>query len=119
MSRIHTHYDNLKVARDAPPEFIHAAYKTLAQKYHPDKNSGKTEATKIMSIINASYEVLIDPEKRHQHDAWIIVAKVFFSLANVILIKFIIPIYYRLSNRSPGGVKQTVGCDKFHPNLSE
>ncbi|MDO9163636.1 MAG: J domain-containing protein [Methylococcaceae bacterium] len=68
MNKIHTHYDNLKVARNAPPEVIRAAYKTLSQKYHPDRNPGNTEAANIMKIINTSYEVLSDPERRLKHD---------------------------------------------------
>ncbi len=67
----HTHYDNLKVARDAPQEVIRAAYKALSQRYHPDKNPGNAEAARIMRLVNTSYEVLIDPEKRRAHDAWI------------------------------------------------
>lgn len=71
MAQIHTHYDNLKVARNAPPEVIRAAYKTLAQKFHPDRNPGNADATRIMAIINASYEVLSDPDKRREHDLWV------------------------------------------------
>jgi len=56
MTQVHTHYDNLKVARDAPPEVIRAAYKTLSQKFHPDRNSGNAEAARIMAILNTSYE---------------------------------------------------------------
>lgn len=71
MKRPHTHYDNLKVARDAPPEVIRAAYKSLSQKYHPDRNPGNTEAARIMTLINASYDVLADPAKRREHDRWV------------------------------------------------
>lgn len=71
MAQIHTHYDNLKVAHNAPPEIIRAAYKTLSQKFHPDRNHGNAEAARIMSIINASYEVLSDPDKRQKHDLWV------------------------------------------------
>ncbi|SNS33340.1 DnaJ domain-containing protein [Noviherbaspirillum humi] len=71
MAQVHTHYDNLKVARDAPPEVIRAAYKTLSQKYHPDRNPGNAEAIRIIQIINSAYEVLSDPVKRQEHDAWI------------------------------------------------
>ena len=72
MSRIHTHYDNLKVARNAPIEVIRAAYKSLSHKHHPDRNlDNQTESTRIMSIINNSYEVLSNAEKRKQHDIWI------------------------------------------------
>lgn len=72
MARIHTHYDNLKVARNAPPDVIRAAYRTLSQRYHPDRNLENPEATRIMAIINTSYEVLSDPTKRREHDLWII-----------------------------------------------
>jgi len=68
MGKIHTHYDNLKVARDAPIEVIRAAYRSLSQKYHPDKNPGDRAAERIMKIINDAYEVLSDPERRHIHD---------------------------------------------------
>ncbi len=72
MPKIHTHYDNLKVARNAPPEVIRAAYKTLSQKFHPDRNPGNAEAARIMAIINASYDALSDLEKRKAHDGWIV-----------------------------------------------
>ncbi len=71
MKPIHTHYDNLKVAHNAPPEVIRAAYRSLSQKFHPDRNLDNPEATRIMGIINASYEVLSDPVKRREHDLWI------------------------------------------------
>jgi len=71
MKNIHTHYDNLKVSRNAPPEVIKAAYKSLSQKYHPDKNPENSEAGRIMAILNNSYDVLSNPEKRKLHDIWI------------------------------------------------
>lgn len=69
--KIRTHYDNLKVARDAPSEVIRAAYKALSQRFHPDKNPGDERATRIMTIVNASYAILSDPRARAEHDAWI------------------------------------------------
>lgn len=71
MPRIHTHYDNLKVTRNAPPEVIRAAYKTLCQKFHPDRNPDNKSAEKTFLIIRSAYETLSDPEKRKLHDAWI------------------------------------------------
>lgn len=70
--KIHTHYDNLKVARNAPPEVIRASYKVLCQKYHPDKHNGNKDANRVMKIINTSYKVLADPIQRQEHDDWII-----------------------------------------------
>jgi len=71
MAQIHTHYDNLKVARNAPPEVIRAAYKILSQKYHPDRNGNNPDAIRVIQIINTAYAVLSDPEKRREHDEWI------------------------------------------------
>ncbi|NJD07021.1 MAG: J domain-containing protein [Methylococcaceae bacterium] len=71
MHTVRTHYDNLKVARNAPPEVIRAAYKSLSQKYHPDKNPGNADAARIAAIINTAYEILSDPDKRRKHDLWI------------------------------------------------
>jgi hypothetical protein len=71
MAKIHTHYDNLKVARQAPQEVIRAAYKALSQKYHPDKNPGDEKAARIMAIVNTAYDTLSDPVRRKEHDDWI------------------------------------------------
>ena len=71
MSKFRTHYDNLKVSRDAPIEVIQAAYRSLARKYHPDRNASSPKNEAIMKVINASYEVLSDPVKRAKHDQWI------------------------------------------------
>jgi DnaJ-class molecular chaperone len=71
MAKFRTHYDNLKVSRDAPIEVIQAAYRSLARKYHPDKTGSTAEGDTTMKILNASYEVLSDPVKRAQHDRWI------------------------------------------------
>ena len=69
--RFRTHYDNLKVSRDAPPEVIRSAYKALANKYHPDRNHGSERALRAMQAINTSFEVLNDPDRRRAHDEWI------------------------------------------------
>ena len=59
------------MSRSAPAEVIRAAYKALSQKYHPDRNAGNPEAARIMTTINASYEVLTDSAKRQEHDQWV------------------------------------------------
>lgn len=71
MAKIRTHYDNLGVVRNADIAVIKAAYKALAQKYHPDRNPDNPDAQRIMQIINKAYEVLSDPIKRAEHDRWI------------------------------------------------
>ncbi len=71
MNGLHTHYDNLKVARNAPPEVIRAAYKSLCAKFHPDHHPDNPSVTQIFQLINAAYTVLSDPVQRKQHDQWI------------------------------------------------
>jgi TonB family protein len=71
MANIHTHYDNLKISRNAPPEVIRAAFKALSQRYHPDKNSSP-DATRIMKILNEAYEVLGDVERRRRYDTTLV-----------------------------------------------
>ena len=67
--RPHTHYDTLKVAKNAPFAVIKAAYKVLAQQHHPDRNPNDLEAAKFMSLLNQAYDVLSNPERRQQYDA--------------------------------------------------
>ncbi|MHD0644892.1 DnaJ domain-containing protein [Pseudomonas aeruginosa] len=65
-----THYDNLHVNEKASPEVIRAAYKALAQKWHPDRNpDNKARATRNFQIISRAYEVLSDPAARAEYDA--------------------------------------------------
>jgi curved DNA-binding protein CbpA len=60
-------YDALQIARNAEPEVVAAAYRTLARKYHPDKNAAPA-SNKRMQEINAAYEILKDPVKRKEYD---------------------------------------------------
>jgi hypothetical protein len=71
MSKVHSHYENLKVPRDASQDEIRTAYRSLSQKNHPDRNPGKDDAASIMSMLNIAYETLSDPRKRKEHDEWI------------------------------------------------
>lgn len=70
MTKLHTHYDNLKVSRDAPAGVIKAAYRALAQEHHPDRNKAP-DATRKLQIINDAYAILSDPAERAKHDKWI------------------------------------------------
>lgn len=65
-----THYDNLHVSEKAGPEVIRAAYKALAQKWHPDKHPHQREkAERYFKIISNAFEVLSDSEARAAYDA--------------------------------------------------
>jgi curved DNA-binding protein len=62
------YYETLGVSRDASQEQIHAAYRKLARKYHPDINKS-SDAEDRFKRIGEAYEVLRDPEKRKRYDA--------------------------------------------------
>ena len=60
-------YEILQVHPAAHPEVIQAAYRRLAQIYHPDRNPA-TDASERMAEINAAYAVLSDPQQRAAYD---------------------------------------------------
>lgn len=60
-------YKVLQVDPDAEPEILQAAYRRLAQKYHPDVMPGPEGAAR-MTAINAAWEILGDPGRRAAHD---------------------------------------------------
>lgn len=62
------HYERLEISRSASPEVIRAAYKSLMQHYHPDRNPGNAEYAKRATLIRQAYEVLSDPAKRNAYD---------------------------------------------------
>jgi curved DNA-binding protein CbpA len=69
--KIAHYYGRLKVAPDAPPEVIRAAYKVLAQKYHPDRHQGSVRHQIVLTALNKAQDVLLDPARRAAHDQWI------------------------------------------------
>lgn len=71
MPTVHSHYENLKVARDASPDEIRAAYRSLTRRHHPDRNPDNADAQRVMAVINVAYGVLSDPARRLEHDRWI------------------------------------------------
>ncbi len=72
MTKFQCHYESLKVTRDAPAEVIRAAYRSLSQKHHPDKNSGNEKAAQVMARLNFAYSVLSDAEQRKLYDLQIL-----------------------------------------------
>lgn len=62
-------YDILGVSHDAEDIVIRAAYKALAQRYHPDKWVGdKEDSTGRMAELNHAYSLLSDPIRRRKYD---------------------------------------------------
>merc|ERR1719203_390184 len=54
----------LGLKRDAEDSEIRSAYKALALKYHPDKNTGNAEAQQMFIQIKNAEETLLDPRKK-------------------------------------------------------
>lgn len=61
------YYEVLGVPRDATPEQLQQAFRTLARKYHPDVNKDPAAADSFKEI-NEAYHVLSDPETRKRYD---------------------------------------------------
>jgi molecular chaperone DnaJ len=63
-------YDALGVPRNASADEIKKAYRKLARQHHPDRNPGDEAAETRFKEIQHAYDVLGDPEKRKQYDAF-------------------------------------------------
>jgi len=63
-----THYEVLGLSSLAEDVVIKAAFKAMAQKYHPDKNKNKEHCNELMTKLNAAYKVLSDPKLREKYD---------------------------------------------------
>jgi molecular chaperone DnaJ len=62
------HYEVLGITRTASSEEIKIAFRKLAGQHHPDKNPDDPTAHVRFKEINASYQVLSDPQRRAMYD---------------------------------------------------
>ena len=62
-------YKILELEKGASEEDIKKAYRKLALKYHPDKNSGNKDSEEKFKEISGAYEILSDPGKKARYDS--------------------------------------------------
>lgn len=63
-----SYYEILGIDKSASAEEIKKAYRSLAFKYHPDRNPGDKVAEEKFKEISVAYDVLGDETKRHNYD---------------------------------------------------
>lgn len=67
------YYEVLGVSKNATDDEIKRSFRKLSLKWHPDRQSGKTESEKAEALkkfqeIAEAYEVLSDKQKRANYD---------------------------------------------------
>jgi len=63
-----SHYDRLRVRRDASEAEIHKAWTAMALKIHPDKT--RADSSKEMTALNKAHEILMDHATRKEYSKW-------------------------------------------------
>ena len=69
MGQVVDHYQTLQIEQSASVEDVKQAFRTLAKRYHPDKNPGQEEAAEQMfRRITTAYQILSDEQRRMLYD---------------------------------------------------
>jgi molecular chaperone DnaJ len=63
-------YEVLGVTHDATSDEIRRAYRSLALQFHPDRNSGSSEAEERFKELAEAFHTLSDEDRREIYDLW-------------------------------------------------
>ncbi|HYR88393.1 MAG TPA: J domain-containing protein [Terriglobia bacterium] len=61
------YYELLEIQPEATADEVHNAYRSLAMRYHPDRNPSPGAAS-MMAVINEAYSILGEPARRRRYD---------------------------------------------------
>lgn len=96
------HYQILGVPPNVSQKALRKAYKSLCQKYHPDKNEANAEH---FARIRKAYDALSNPERRSIYDQGIkqgISPEEFSNVLNSMCVSIVMKTFERLSQRPEG-----------------
>ena len=68
MSKKRDYYEVLGVDRKASDPELKKAFRSMARKYHPDKNPDDSEAEARFKEVQEAYAILSNPEERRKYD---------------------------------------------------
>ncbi len=64
------YYEILEITKTADKTTIKKAYRTMAKKYHPDKNAGDADAEHKFKLCNEAYQCLSDEKQKSIYDRY-------------------------------------------------
>ena len=68
MAEKRDYYEVLGVSKDASDGELKKAFRSLARKYHPDKNPDDSDSEHMFKEVQEAYAVLSNPDQRRQYD---------------------------------------------------
>ena len=70
MTEKRDYYEVLGVSKNSSDGDIRKAFRSLARKFHPDKNPNDSEAEKKFKEVQEAYAILSNPEERRKYDTF-------------------------------------------------